>query len=220
MWFVQDCRQAFQLAFKGISNCSVNKAHSSNKCWKGHIFGWEPGSRCRFLSLLQMLRHSCSRFYSTSERDFGANSIDWKDVLKRAIACVSSVSDATKVVPSDPSTKSTLQRALDMHISGLDQVLVDGYCSFLRSAALEIGAVHVPAASPLAKAFDRWTVLSSPHVHKTSQTQFERRTHRRLFVVYGLHAELAKKLIWYGKIHAPPDIQIEAHLHLYHSIRE
>lgn len=60
----------------------------------------------------------------------------------------------------------------------------------------------------------KWSVLSSPHVHKTAWSQFERRTHYRQLHFRDIVAtgELGRRLIWYLQLHAPPDVALSFHL--------
>ena len=65
-----------------------------------------------------------------------------------------------------------------------------------------------PGALP--PTYERWTVLSSPFVHKTARTQFERRTHCSAMEIDGIwREEVGAKFIWYIKSHAPNEIDLQ-----------
>ena len=104
--------------------------------------------------------------------------------------------------PSQPSFDT-----LVIGLTGLDNVLVDAYGKFLADAGRALGAI-VGSPRTLPPAIERWSVLSSPHVHKTAWTQFERRTHQRTVRFGNLHPELVGRMIWYSKVHVPPDVQL------------
>lgn len=63
---------------------------------------------------------------------------------------------------------------------------------------------------PVAGKLERWTVLSSPFVHKVARTQLERRTGAWELQVEGLHAEEVKeRVIWYLRRIIPANLQLD-----------
>lgn len=95
---------------------------------------------------------------------------------------------------------------------GYDAVLVEAFGRFCLESGRGLGA-HVPGARSVPVETSRWSVLSSPHVHKTAWTQLERRTHRLALTLYGLRPELVRPYVWYVQQHAPPDVHLECLLH-------
>ena len=61
----------------------------------------------------------------------------------------------------------------------------------------------------------KWSILSSPFVHKVAFTQFERRCHRESFKCYNLNPQLYPKVVWYIQKNAPMDVRMHFRLH-YH----
>lgn len=111
-------------------------------------------------------------------------------------------------------------KTIEFELTGLDSGLMDAFCRFIRGAAIEGLDAHCPPAHTPPVRFERWTVLASPHVHKTARTQFERRTHRRLVQVFNLHPDLISKFIWYVRLHSPPDVKVDALVHRYAPLEE
>lgn len=108
-------------------------------------------------------------------------------------------------------------KSLEISITGLDSLMLDAFSTFIRGSSQALGA-HCPPPSTMPVHFDRWTVLASPHVHKTARTQFERRTHTRILRVSDLHPDLVPKLIWYVRQHSPPDVKTDCKIFSYHSM--
>lgn len=105
-------------------------------------------------------------------------------------------------------------KSLEISLEGRESCMLDAFSKFVQSSSHAIGGIcGSPSTPPIH--FERWTVLSSPHVHKTARTQFERRTHSRLLHVYNLHPDLIPKLIWYLRQHAPPDVKVDFSSHHY-----
>jgi small subunit ribosomal protein S10 len=105
-------------------------------------------------------------------------------------------------------------KSLEIELSSHESLLLDAFSTFAREASTKMGGL-CPAPSTPPIQFERWTVLASPHVHKTARTQFERRTHTRLLQVSNLHPELVSKLVWYLRQHSPPDVMVDYRLHSY-----
>jgi small subunit ribosomal protein S10 len=101
---------------------------------------------------------------------------------------------------------------LEIGLSSCDvgnHVLLDPFVGFVRHVADATGLRLVRGPAPLPTAIERWTVLSSPFVHKTARTQFERRTHRRVLLLAGIHdRSVLERLTWYLGRHVPVDVQL------------
>ncbi|PJF19921.1 hypothetical protein PSACC_00264 [Paramicrosporidium saccamoebae] len=139
-------------------------------------------------------------------------STDRPELRARTIECIESVlSKPTAVAKTKRSTP--LPCSLNVLIRGLSIPLLDAYLRFCLSAAHSLSSPTRHGALPTR--IQRWSVLSSPHVHKTAWTQLERRVHRRVFGVYGMHEEVIPKFIWYVERHAPPDMKLEFSIHDY-----
>jgi small subunit ribosomal protein S10 len=105
-------------------------------------------------------------------------------------------------------------KSLEVRLEGREAGVLDAFARFVQRSSGALGSPCPPPSTPPVR-FDRWTVLSSPHVHKTARTQFERRTHARLLTVYNLDDALAPRLLWYLRQHAPPDVRVDAVHHRY-----
>lgn len=92
--------------------------------------------------------------------------------------------------------------------------LLDAFASFVLETREAVGGTGTGMRTPR-MAVQKWSVLSSPHVHKTAWTQFERRTHERVLQIRGLGGELARRMIWYLQQHAPPDVRIKCTMYEY-----
>lgn len=143
-------------------------------------------------------------------------------VLKEVIKVVKDeISAATKanLKKSSASTKiSTEQKspfAVELEIkSCVDKRLVSAFTSFSCEAAKLMGLTLSRGPATLEPKYDRWTVLSSPFVHKTARTQFERREHCQVMKFEGIWAEeAAAKFIWYLKRHVPNEVEIGIRVH-------
>jgi len=97
---------------------------------------------------------------------------------------------------------------MKFQIRGYDKVLVEATSIFLSSSASNIGAV-VASNNGQPMDINRWSVLSSPHVHKTAWTQFERRTHIHIVEIEMLPKSLVGPILWYLQQHLPPDVRFD-----------
>jgi ribosomal protein S10 len=66
------------------------------------------------------------------------------------------------------------------------------------------GPVYLPTQT------SRWTVIKSPFVHKKSQENFERKTHKRLLQIKDTHPEVVQRWLHYLKMNAPSGIGMRA----------
>lgn len=117
-------------------------------------------------------------------------------------------------VPGFPHYPPPKTMDIKLSLVGSDCSMLDAFARFCINSGRAMGA-HLPGPTPLPLRTQKWTVLSSPHVHKTAWTQLERRTHGRALRVYGMIGELLRKYIWYLQQHCPPDVQMECQLHEY-----
>lgn len=67
-------------------------------------------------------------------------------------------------------------------MKGYDYAILDSYVEFIQRASTACG-INVSGRIPLPTKIRKYTVLKSPHVHKTHRAQFETRTRRRLLHV-------------------------------------
>lgn len=105
--------------------------------------------------------------------------------------------------------------AIELEIkSCVDKRLVAAFSDFAAASASEMGFELTRGPAALQPSYDRWTVLSSPFVHKTARTQFERRTHGRAMRIEGIWGEeVGAKYIWYLNRHVPNEIELSIKLH-------
>lgn len=131
-------------------------------------------------------------------------------LLSRTIECIEQASiNNTK----RKSLKKDTQISVQVHLRGLSMPLVEAFSRFCCDSGKSLGSRAV--SSPLPLHIHKWSVLSSPHVHKTAWTQLERRTHSRTVRVFGMHPELVKRYLWYLHEHAPPDVHLHCTMHDY-----
>lgn len=104
--------------------------------------------------------------------------------------------------------------AIELEIkSCVDKRLVAAFSDFATKTATEIGIEVTRGPSALQPTYDRWTVLSSPFVHKTARTQFERRTHGRAMKFEGIwNEDVCSKFIWYLNRHVPNEVELSLNL--------
>ena len=83
--------------------------------------------------------------------------------------------------------------------------LLDFFVHFAGHAAAALGVplskpVHLPTQRRL------WTVIKGPFVHKKSQENFERKTHKRLLKAWDTHPEVVNMLVQYLEKHLAPGV--------------
>ncbi|KAI8364694.1 ribosomal protein S10 domain-containing protein [Radiomyces spectabilis] len=86
---------------------------------------------------------------------------------------------------------------------------LDFYCDFARRAAFHLG-MPCSGTIPLPTQTSRWTVIKSPFVHKKSQENFERKTHKRLLQIKDTHPEVVDRWLRYLTMNAPAGIGLRA----------
>ncbi|GAB5590492.1 mitochondrial 37S ribosomal protein rsm10 [Umbelopsis nana] len=97
----------------------------------------------------------------------------------------------------------------NLHFRGYLPQHLDFYVDFARRAAF---ALKMPCSGPvyLPTQTSRWTVIRSPFVHKKSQENFERKTHKRLLQIKDAHPEVVQRWLHYLKMNAPAGIGMRA----------
>ncbi|KAI9267374.1 ribosomal protein S10 domain-containing protein [Sporodiniella umbellata] len=86
---------------------------------------------------------------------------------------------------------------------------LDFYADFARRAAYHLG-MPCSGTVPLPTQTSRWTVIKSPFVHKKSQENFERKTHKRLLQIKDAHPEVVDRWLKYLTINAPSGVGLRA----------
>lgn len=103
---------------------------------------------------------------------------------------------------------ATKIKSMSLNLFSFETKMLVQYAEFCRRAALFLG-FSVTGSVPLPTKYQRWSILKSPHVHKTSWTQFERRTHQRLIQIYNAHPNLIPIYIWYIQQHVPSELWLK-----------
>ncbi|CDO70677.1 hypothetical protein BN946_scf184761.g15 [Trametes cinnabarina] len=87
-----------------------------------------------------------------------------------------------------------------LHFRSYHQNLLDFFVHFAGHAAAALG---IPISKPVHLPTERrlWTVLRGPFVHKKSQENFERRTHKRVLKAWDAHPEAVELLVQYLEKH-------------------
>lgn len=134
-----------------------------------------------------------------------ANDIS-KDIANTDITNIAGTDIANIVAGTDKSPF-----AVELNIkSCVDKRLVSSFTDFVSQAAQLIGLKISRGPAPLKPTLDQWTVLSSPFVHKTARTQFERRNFGSAMKIDGIwREEVAAKFIWYLKQHVPNEVELD-----------
>lgn len=92
-----------------------------------------------------------------------------------------------------------------LHFRSYHPKLLDFFVHFASHAAAALGVpiskpVHLPTQRRL------WTVLRGPFVHKKSQENFERKTHKRLVKAWDADPEVVDMLVQYLEKHIAPGV--------------
>ncbi|CAJ0865780.1 51_t:CDS:2, partial [Entrophospora sp. SA101] len=82
---------------------------------------------------------------------------------------------------------------------------MDFFIDFARRAA---HALKMPCSGPvyLPTQTTRWTVPRGSFIHKKSQENFERKTHKRLLEIKDANKDVVKRWLWYLANNCPPGI--------------
>ncbi|KAI0739487.1 ribosomal protein S10 [Daedaleopsis nitida] len=92
-----------------------------------------------------------------------------------------------------------------LHFRSHHPRLLDFFVHFASHAAAALG---VPVSKPVHLPTQRrlWTVLRGPFVHKKSQENFERRTHKRVVKAWDAHPDVVNMLVQYLEKHIAPGV--------------
>lgn len=85
------------------------------------------------------------------------------------------------------------KQKIRIRLRGYDHRVVDRATKDIVETAQRTGAVVV-GPIPLPTRIERYTLLRSPHVDKTSREQFEMRTHKRLLEIHDPTSNTIDKL--------------------------
>ena len=100
------------------------------------------------------------------------------------------------------------QQKIRIRLKAFDYKLIDRSAVEIVETAKRTGAVvHGPV--PLPTRIQRYDVLRSPHVNKTSRDQFEMRTHKRLI---DIHSPTPKTVDSLMRLDLPAGVDIEIKL--------
>lgn len=138
-----------------------------------------------------------------------------KEAIKIIKEEVSAANSLKTTVISEPTLSTALSPyAVDLKIkSCVDKRLVTAFTDFTTQVIQKVGLNLKRGPANFPPTHENWTVLSSPFVHKTARTQFERRTHCSGMEIDGIwREEVASKFIWYLKRHVPNEIDLEIKL--------
>ncbi|EIW52856.1 ribosomal protein S10 [Trametes versicolor FP-101664 SS1] len=162
-----------------------------------------------------MFSRSCRSAVSTVQRCLRFNSTT-------SVPPLASASSATPPAPhpatlSEPAYASTVVHgrsvrqphylpkthgipAATLHFRSYHPKLLDFFVHFAGHAAAALG---IPASKPVHLPTQRrlWTVIRGPFVHKKSQENFERRTHKRVIKAWDANPEAVDMLVQYLEKH-------------------
>ena len=95
-----------------------------------------------------------------------------------------------------------------IRLKAFDHAVIDQASADIVRTAEKTGA-QVSGPIPLPTKTQRWTVLRSPHVDKTSREQFEMRTHKRLLDIVDPTPATVDSLM---KLDLPAGVDVEIKL--------
>lgn len=105
------------------------------------------------------------------------------------------------------SFNGPIEKTAKIIINSYNKSTLDAYCELAKRVFMDGKASHVSIQNQAMKV-KKWTVLSSPHVHKTSRDQFERRIHTSIVSIYDMMDQNILRLVWYLRLHTPTDTKI------------
>ncbi|KAH9848198.1 ribosomal protein S10 [Lenzites betulinus] len=96
-----------------------------------------------------------------------------------------------------------------LHLRSYHPRLLDLFVHFVGHAATALG---IPVSKPVHLPTQRrlWTVIRGPFVHKKSQENFERRTHKRLIKAWDANPEAVDMLVQYLEKHLAAGVGMRA----------
>ncbi|KAI9302659.1 ribosomal protein S10 domain-containing protein [Cunninghamella echinulata] len=97
----------------------------------------------------------------------------------------------------------------NLQLRGYIPQQLEFYADFAQRAAYHLG-MPCSGIVPLPTQTSKWTVIKSPFVHKKSQENFERKTHKRLLQIKDSHPEVVERWLRYLTINAPSGIGLRA----------
>lgn len=98
-------------------------------------------------------------------------------------------------------------------LKSINRDLLGIYSSFVKQTVSNAGGLTKEQPVPRYE-LKRWTVLSSPFIHKKARTQLERRVYPKIFEIYNMDLNACKTLLWYISRNAPPSIDITAKIRI------
>lgn len=134
--------------------------------------------------------------------------------VKNLVKDMINVLQKTSMNISAPVCVPIIKPSIHLNLFAYDTFILTQFTEFARRAGLSMGFV-VPNAQTLKNKVTKWSVLASPHVHKTTWSQFERRIRRRLVTIENAHPDLMEKYLWYIRYHLPSTMWMEARLYHY-----
>ena len=81
-----------------------------------------------------------------------------------------------------------------IRLKSFDHRMIDRSAQDIVNTAKQTGA-RIAGPIPLPTKVQKYTVLRSPHIDKTSREQFESRTHKRLIDILGATSQTVDSLI-------------------------
>lgn len=115
-----------------------------------------------------------------------------------------------KAIPNEV-TNVVGEPVMQLTIRSVDREMVYIFSSFIKKTINNAGGLTVDGASSIYE-LKRWTVLSSPFVHKKARTQFEKRINPRSLQIFNMDHNLCKTILWYIYRNSPPNIDMTAHI--------
>lgn len=112
---------------------------------------------------------------------------------------------------SEPHTTvaRSKEKSMSVALYSYSKQFIHMYASFIRKTIENTPKGRSLESKTTGYDLKRWTVLSSPFVHKKARTQFERRRYFRDIAIYDVSSEGCKRLAWYFWRNAPPGINMD-----------
>ncbi|GBB86572.1 hypothetical protein RclHR1_00130013 [Rhizophagus clarus] len=157
-------------------------------------------------------RISNLRGYVVGSRDlFGENQLQAFDQIQKPFGKIDGETDNSEEqidpIYLEPQRIPRKYNITVCHIHFRSYILgpMDFFVDFARRAAFYLsipcsGVVYLPTQTT------RWTVPRGPFVHKKSQENFERKTHKRLLTLKDANKNIIDKLLLYLTKNCPPGI--------------
>lgn len=100
---------------------------------------------------------------------------------------------------------NTINEVIRIRMEAYESGILDQSANEIMDTAKRTGSI-VRGPIPLPTRIERYTVLSSPHIHKKSRQQFEVRTHKRLVDIIQATAKTIEAL---NKLSLPAGVDIK-----------